>query len=52
MKIFVRGSIGHTVPLEYRLAAYLLLHRGRVVSQQELSETSGRDNRVSMPLKF
>ena len=25
-------------PLEYRLLAYLLLHRGRVVSQQELEE--------------
>jgi DNA-binding response OmpR family regulator len=38
MKIFVRGVPVSLSPLEYRLAAYLLLHRGRVVSQQELSE--------------
>jgi two-component system, OmpR family, response regulator len=30
-------SIGVT-PLEYRLIAYLMHHRGRVVSQTELSE--------------
>jgi DNA-binding response OmpR family regulator len=34
----VRGVPVTLSPLEYRLAAYLLLHRGRVVSQQELSE--------------
>jgi DNA-binding response OmpR family regulator len=39
MKIFVRGVPVSLSPLEYRLAAYLLLHRGRVVSQQELSES-------------
>jgi two-component system, OmpR family, response regulator len=39
MKIFVRGIPVMLSPLEYRLAAYLLLHRGRVVSQQELSES-------------
>lgn len=38
MKISVRGVPVTLSPLEYRLAAYLLLHRGRVVSQQELSE--------------
>jgi DNA-binding response OmpR family regulator len=38
MKIFVRGVPITLSPLEYRLAAYLLLHRGRVVSQQELGE--------------
>jgi DNA-binding response OmpR family regulator len=25
-------------PLEYRVIAYLVLHRGRVISQQELDE--------------
>jgi two-component system, OmpR family, response regulator len=39
MKIFVHGVPVSLSPLEYRLAAYLLLHRGRVVSQQELSES-------------
>ncbi len=39
MKVFVRGIPVTLSPLEYRLAAYLLLHRGRVVSQQELSES-------------
>ncbi len=38
MKIFVRGIPVDLSPLEYRLAAYLILHRGRVISQQELSE--------------
>mgnify|MGYP001576313531 CR=1 FL=1 len=38
MKVSVRGIPVTLSPLEYRLAAYLLLHRGRVVSQQELSE--------------
>ncbi len=38
MKISLRGVPIAMSPLEYRLAAYLLLHRGRVVSQQELSE--------------
>jgi DNA-binding response OmpR family regulator len=38
MKVSVRGVPVTLSPLEYRLAAYLLLHRGRVVSQQELSE--------------
>ena len=38
MKISMRGVPVTLSPLEYRLAAYLLLHRGRVVSQQELSE--------------
>jgi DNA-binding response OmpR family regulator len=38
MKVFVRGVPVAMSPLEYRLVAYLLLHRGRVVSQQELSE--------------
>ena len=38
MKVSVRGVPMSLSPLEYRLAAYLLLHRGRVVSQQELDE--------------
>jgi DNA-binding response OmpR family regulator len=38
MKISLRGVPISLSPLEYRLAAYLLLRRGRVVSQQELSE--------------
>ena len=38
MKISMRGIPVTLSPLEYRLAAYLLLHRGRVISQQELSE--------------
>jgi DNA-binding response OmpR family regulator len=38
MKVSVRGIPVALSPLEYRLAAYLLLHRGRIVSQQELSE--------------
>ena len=38
MKIFMRGDPMALSPLEYRAAAYLILHRGRVVSQQELSE--------------
>lgn len=38
MKISVGGIPVALSPLEYRLAAYLFLHRGRVVSQQELSE--------------
>lgn len=38
MKVSVRGVPINLSPLEYRLAAYLLLHRGRVVSQQELDE--------------
>jgi two-component system OmpR family response regulator len=38
MQISMRGVPVPLSPLEYRLAAYLMLHRGRVVSQQELSE--------------
>lgn len=38
MKIFLRGIPATLSPLEYRLTAYLLLNRGRVVSQQEISE--------------
>ena len=38
MKIRVRGIPISLSPLEYRLAAYLLMHRGRVITQQELSE--------------
>lgn len=37
-KVSVRGTPLALSPLEYRLVAYLLLHRGRVVSQQELIE--------------
>jgi DNA-binding response OmpR family regulator len=38
MKINLRGVPVALSPLEYRLASYLMMHRGRVVSQQELSE--------------
>lgn len=38
MKVLVRGAPVALSPLEYRLVTYLLLHRGRVVPQQELSE--------------
>ena len=38
MKVSVRGAPIALSPLEYRVIAYLLLHRGRVVSQQELDE--------------
>ncbi len=38
MKVSVRGVPIGLSPLEYRLVAYLLMRRGRVVSQQELDE--------------
>lgn len=38
MKVSVRGVPVALSPLEYRVVAYLMLHRGRVVSQQELDE--------------
>jgi DNA-binding response OmpR family regulator len=38
MKVSVRGVPVTLSPLEYRVVAYLMLHRGRVVSQQELDE--------------
>jgi two-component system, OmpR family, response regulator len=38
MKVSVRGTPIALSPLEYRVLAYLLLHRGRVVSQHELDE--------------
>jgi len=38
MQVSVRGKPVALSPLEYRLASYLVLHRGRVVSQFELSE--------------
>jgi DNA-binding response OmpR family regulator len=38
MKVTARGVPIALSPLEYRLVAYLLLHRGRVVSQHELEE--------------
>ena len=38
MKVSARGVPIALTPLEYRLVSYLLLHRGRVVSQQELEE--------------
>lgn len=38
MKVSVRGVPVSLSPLEYRIVAYLLLHRGRVVSQHELEE--------------
>jgi DNA-binding response OmpR family regulator len=45
MKVSVRGVPIALSPLEYRLVAYLMLHRGRVVSQHELSENIyGKDD--------
>lgn len=38
MKVSVRGIPVTLSPLEYRVVAYLILHRGRVISQQELDE--------------
>jgi two-component system, OmpR family, response regulator len=38
MKVTVRGVPIALSQLEYRLVSYLVLHRGRVVSQQELEE--------------
>ncbi|MBZ0141320.1 MAG: response regulator transcription factor [Pseudorhodoplanes sp.] len=38
MKVTLRGVPVALSPLEYRLVAYLLRHRGRVVSQHELIE--------------
>jgi DNA-binding response OmpR family regulator len=38
MKVTMRGVPISLSPLEYRLIAYLLRHRGRVVSQHELDE--------------
>jgi DNA-binding response OmpR family regulator len=38
MKVSVRGVPVSLSTLEYRLVAYLLMHRGRVVPQHELSE--------------
>jgi DNA-binding response OmpR family regulator len=37
-RVSIRGTPVALTPLEYRLVAYLLLHCGRVVSQQELIE--------------
>jgi DNA-binding response OmpR family regulator len=38
MRVSVRGAPIAVSPLEYRLIAYLLRNRGRVVSQHELDE--------------
>ena len=38
MRLSVRGVPISLSPQEYRLVAYLMLHKGRVVPQQELSE--------------
>jgi two-component system, OmpR family, response regulator len=38
MRVTLRGAPVALSPLEYRLAAYMILHHGRVVSQQEISE--------------
>ena len=37
-RVSVRGMPIALSPLEYRVVSYLMLHRGRVVSQQELDE--------------
>jgi len=38
MRLTVRGVAVNLSPQEYRLVSYLMLHNGRVVSQQELAE--------------
>jgi two-component system, OmpR family, response regulator len=38
MRLSIRGVPINLSPQEYRLVAYLMLHKGRVVPQQELSE--------------
>jgi DNA-binding response OmpR family regulator len=38
MKVSIRGVPVALSPLEYRVVAYLLHHRGRTISQQELDE--------------
>lgn len=38
MKVSVRGIPITLSPLEYRVVVYLMLHRGRVISQHELDE--------------
>lgn len=50
MKVSLRGVPIALSPLEYRLVAYLLRHRGRVVSQHELDENvygHGEDHDVN-----
>jgi DNA-binding response OmpR family regulator len=48
MKVSLRGAPVDLSPLEYRLVAYLILHRGRVVPQQELLENIyGQDEQSS-----
>ncbi|WP_340263978.1 response regulator transcription factor [Sulfitobacter pontiacus] len=38
MRVSVRGVTVNLSPQEYRLVSYLMLHNGRVISQQELAE--------------
>jgi len=38
MRVSVRGATVNLSPQEYRLVSYLMMHSGRVVSQQELAE--------------
>ena len=38
MRVSVNGIVQQLSPLEYRLVAYLALHKGRVVSAHELIE--------------
>ncbi|HUO55026.1 MAG TPA: response regulator transcription factor [Rhodoblastus sp.] len=48
MKVSLGGAPVELSPLEYRLVAYLMLHRGRVVTQQELLENVyGQDEQSS-----
>jgi two-component system OmpR family response regulator len=48
MKVSRSGAPVDLSPLEYRLVAYLMLHRGRVVPQQELLENVyGQDEQSS-----
>jgi two-component system OmpR family response regulator len=48
MKVTLGGAPVDLSPLEYRLVAYLMLRRGRVVSQQELVENVyGQDEQSS-----
>jgi DNA-binding response OmpR family regulator len=48
MKVSLGGAPVDLSPLEYRLVAYLMLRRGRVVPQQELVENVyGHDEQSS-----
>jgi two-component system OmpR family response regulator len=53
MRVNVNGVAVSLSPQEYRLVAYLMLHNGRVVPQQELAEhlQSVHSDRESNPVE-